>query len=61
MPCQTVADCWLGDDSKPIKRPAAKKGKPLPRGDCGTHLKWLRNQLSCTQNVCTAKYVGDMC
>ncbi|MBL8952167.1 MAG: hypothetical protein JNK82_15400 [Myxococcaceae bacterium] len=61
VPCKTVAECWLDEEGKPIARPKAKKGKAVPRGDCGKNLLWLRNQLSCDENVCVAKFVGDKC
>jgi hypothetical protein len=61
--CTTVAECWLDADGKPIARPKKFKGKPLPTGDCGKRLVWLRNQLTCdeTQKVCVAEHVGDKC
>lgn len=60
--CKTVADCWLDADAKPIARPKAKKGRPLPRGDCGRNILWLRTRLTCSEeNVCVAEHVGDKC
>ncbi|MBS1151739.1 MAG: hypothetical protein H6Q89_3437 [Myxococcaceae bacterium] len=59
--CQSVADCWLDEEAKPIKRPKQHRGKPLPAGDCGKKLKWLRNRLACEQSVCTVTFVGDRC
>lgn len=61
VPCETVAQCWLDTDAKPIARPRGKKGKKIPRGDCGKNLMWLRNKLSCENNVCIVQFVGDMC
>lgn len=61
VPCKTVADCWLDQDGRPIARPPAKRGRTLPRGDCGKNLLWLRNRLSCEQNVCTTRFIGDAC
>ena len=59
--CQTVADCWLDVNGKAMARPASKRGHPLPRGDCGNNLLWLRNRLSCEEHVCKAEHVGDRC
>ena len=59
--CKTVAECWLDDSGKAIKRPAKLKGRKLPAGNCGSNLLWLRNRLSCDDNVCVSKHVGDMC
>ncbi len=61
VPCQTVADCWLDADAKPIKRAKKLKGKAIPHGDCGSKLLWLRNKLSCEENVCVVKLIGDKC
>ena len=61
VPCQTVAECWMDPDAKPIKRPKQHRGKPVPRGDCGRSLQWLRNRLACQQGVCTVTHVGDRC
>ncbi|MFO0575739.1 MAG: hypothetical protein U1A78_17215 [Polyangia bacterium] len=61
VPCKTVSDCWLDEDGKPIARPHAKRGRKLPRGDCGRNLLWLRNRLSCEDNVCVARHIGDAC
>jgi hypothetical protein len=61
VPCQSIEDCWLNELGKPIKRPKRFRGKPLPPGDCGEKLNWLRNKLACEKNVCTALYVGDLC
>lgn len=59
--CQSVSDCWLDEDSKPIARPKKFRGKPVPRGDCGKKLQWLRNKLACEENVCTVTHIGDKC
>lgn len=59
--CQTVSDCWLGPDGSAIKRPARFKKKQLPKGDCGKNLLWLRNRLTCEENVCKATFMGDAC
>lgn len=61
VPCQTVADCWLAADGQPIKRPREKRGRALPRGDCGKKKVWLRNRLSCENQVCVAELIGDKC
>ncbi|MBX7099784.1 MAG: hypothetical protein K1X89_18860 [Myxococcaceae bacterium] len=61
VPCTTVDDCWLDEGGKPIARPRAKKGRALPRGDCGGKIEWLRNRLSCQNKVCTAELIGDKC
>lgn len=61
VPCKTVADCWLDEEGAPIKRPKAKRGRSVPRGDCGRNLLWLRNKLSCENQVCTAQHIGDKC
>jgi len=61
VPCKTVAECWLSDDGKPIARPKSKKGRPLPRGDCGKNLLWLDHKLSCENEVCVSQFVGDKC
>lgn len=61
VPCNTVADCWLDKDGRPIARPKAKRGRGLPRGDCGKNLLWLRTRLSCEHQVCVAQHVGDRC
>jgi hypothetical protein len=60
-PCQTEAECWLDADGNPIARPKSKQGRPIPRGNCGALLVWLRNELSCQENVCVARLVGDRC
>jgi hypothetical protein len=59
--CRTVAECWLAEDGKPIARPRSKRGRPLPRGDCGKNLLWLRHQLSCEAGVCVSQLIGDRC
>ena len=60
--CQSVAECWLDADSKPIARPKKLRGKPVPRGDCsGKKLQWLRNRLACEENLCTVTFIGDKC
>jgi hypothetical protein len=59
--CATVADCWLDPKGAVIPRPAKLKGKKLPQGDCGKNLLWLRHRLTCEEQVCTVKYVGDAC
>jgi len=59
--CKTVEDCWLDADAKPIKRPKKFRGKPVPRGDCGEKLMWLRHRLACEQSVCTVTAIGDRC
>lgn len=59
--CKTVDDCWLDDDARPIRRPKQHAKKPLPRGDCGKRLKWLRTRLTCEENICVAKNIGDKC
>lgn len=61
VPCQTVADCWLAADGQPIARPKHKRGRALPRGDCGKNLLWLRHRLSCEAQVCVAVRIGDKC
>lgn len=61
VPCKTVADCWLSAQGQPIARPKAKRGRALPSGDCGKNLVWLRHRLSCEQEVCVAKLIGDKC
>lgn len=61
VPCKTVADCWLAADGQPIGRPRSKRGRALPRGDCGKRLVWLRNRLSCENQVCVAELIGDKC
>lgn len=61
IPCKTVADCWLDKEGKPIPRPRAKRGRPIPSGDCGKNLLWLRTRLSCEQQVCVAVNIGDAC
>ena len=61
VPCQTVADCWLAADGQPIQRPRSKRGRLVPRGDCGKKLRWLRNRLSCENQVCVVQRVGDKC
>ena len=67
VPCKTVAQCWLDADGHPIARPKAKKGRPLPEGDCGAKLVWLQNRLRCESaddagpSVCVAEHVGDKC
>lgn len=59
--CQTVADCWIDADAKPIERPKKYRGKAIPRGDCSKKLLWLRNKLTCEQNLCTVTHIGDKC
>lgn len=59
--CTTVADCWLDPKGAAIPRPAKLKGKKLPQGDCGKNLLWLRHRLTCEEQVCTVKYLGDAC
>jgi hypothetical protein len=59
--CKSVADCWLARDGTPIARPKAKRGRPLPQGDCGKNLLWLRHLLSCEKNLCVSRKVGDLC
>lgn len=59
--CQTVADCWLDSDGHAIRRPKQHAKKPIPRGDCGKRLLWLRHRLSCEENVCVAIRIGDKC
>ena len=59
--CKTVADCWLDDGGGAIARPAKFRGRQLPRGDCGANILWLRNRLSCEQQLCVAVHVGDKC
>ncbi len=59
--CRTVADCWLSPSGEPVRRPKRHRGKPLPRGDCGKNLRWLRNILTCEESVCTVKRIGDKC
>lgn len=61
VPCQTVADCWLDDSGNAIQRPKKLKNKPVPKGDCGKNLNWLRRRLSCDESFCTVQYVGDKC
>lgn len=59
--CETVAQCWMDENGKPIARPKKLEGKSLPRGDCGRKLLWLRNRLTCDQRLCTVTYIGDKC
>jgi hypothetical protein len=59
--CKTVADCWLDDDGNAIARPKSQRGRPLPKGNCGENLLWLRNVLECQQGFCASKHIGDMC
>jgi hypothetical protein len=59
--CETVGDCWLDAGGKAIKRPARFRRKPIPRGDCGKNLLWLRHILSCEQNRCVSQFIGDKC
>ena len=61
VPCKTVADCWLDADGAPIARPKAKRGQPLPRGNCGDKHNWLSTRLSCENQVCVAVHRGDKC
>jgi hypothetical protein len=61
VPCKTVDDCWLDKDSNVIRRPKRYRGRALPHGDCGDNIRWLRNRLSCEENVCVAKFIGDKC
>lgn len=59
--CKTVADCWLDERGKAVARPKSKQGRPIPRGDCGKNILWLRHRLACEQSVCVAVFVGDEC
>jgi hypothetical protein len=59
--CKTVADCWLDENGQAIARPKAKKGKPVPRGDCGGNILWLRHRLACDEGTCKAVFIGDRC
>ena len=59
--CQTAEECWLDPDGKAIKRPAKFRGRQHPRGDCGKNLVWLRNRLSCEENICVVTHIGDKC
>lgn len=59
--CETVAQCWLDESGKAIARPKSKKGRALPRGDCGRNVLWLRNRLTCDEGVCVSQNVGDKC
>ena len=59
--CRSVADCWLDEEGRAIRRPARYRGRHLPRGDCGAHLRWLRHSLTCDEGVCTARDIGDRC
>ena len=61
VPCQSVKDCWLDDEGRAIRRPARYRGRHLPKGDCGAHLRWLRHALTCEEGVCTSRDVGDRC
>jgi hypothetical protein len=61
VPCKTIADCWLDNEGHPIARPKSKRGLKIPRGNCDTRLVWLRYQLSCTEQVCTALFLPDQC
>jgi len=61
IPCQTVADCWLDSAGHAIARPRRKRGQPIPRGDCGGNIVWLRNRLMCIDHVCAAVHIGDRC
>jgi hypothetical protein len=61
VPCKTVDDCWLDDNGHAIHRPKRYRGRALPRGDCDARIQWLRHKLSCEENVCVAKFVGDAC
>ena len=61
VPCRTVADCWLASDGHAIARPKKERGKRIPTGDCGGHILWLRNRLSCQDQQCVAAFVGDRC
>lgn len=57
--CKTVEDCWLDPSGAPVKRP---KGKRPPTPSCsGKGLVWLRNTLTCEENVCVATHIGDKC
>ena len=40
---------------------AAEEFQPLPKGDCGKNLNWLRRCVTCEQRFCTVQYVGDKC
>lgn len=60
--CKSVNDCWLDGEGHAIARPKKLKGRPLPRGDCGKNILWLRNLLECTdEGLCKATHVGDRC
>jgi hypothetical protein len=59
--CETVADCWLDDSGAAIKRPKRHRGKPIPRGDCGARILWLRHKLTCEEKRCVAVHIGDKC
>ena len=61
VPCRSIDDCWMNASGEAIKRPGRLKGKPLPRGNCGNHIVWLRNELACEQNVCVVRHHGDKC
>jgi hypothetical protein len=60
-PCHSINDCWLDVDGTPIKRPKNQRGKPLPSGNCGLRINWLRNRLGCEEGRCVANFVGDRC
>jgi hypothetical protein len=59
--CKTVNDCWLDAQGHAIERPKKHRGKKLPKPDCGNNILWLRNELTCEQNVCVAVFRGDRC
>lgn len=60
-PCKTVDDCWLDGSGAAIRRPARFKGKPLPQGNCGSRILWLRTELRCDEGICVARHRGDKC
>ena len=59
--CTSVDECWLDAEGKAVARPKSKKGRPLPRGDCGKNLLWLRHKLTCEEGVCVSQNIGDKC
>jgi hypothetical protein len=59
--CHSINDCWLDGDGTPIKRPRSKRGKPIPSGNCGGRINWLRYRLGCSEGRCVADFVGDRC
>jgi hypothetical protein len=60
-PCKSVGDCWLDEEGHAISRPKKLRGRPIPRGDCGSKLLWLRHRLACIDERCVAVNVGDRC